>query len=436
MLAAVVGHDYDAAGSTQGQGVEGMALSTAVLAVAAAKVACAPRADRGDDLGYARRIFEHVLGNHTKARVGGDTDRLLFVVFGFLHHPVLNLQTNRAQPFTPVQRATQSWLQGVNAGVAEQLAALGEYDESDPYHHVGCKDCGTDPEGAAAHAKDCLEAVEDDFDAGAKSKKMTAEAQPKLSTKVLNEYLQTVTPLDWHKIKDEGLERAHDSAQEIVGTIAITYSTTKNPPEALITTRVKQSQDRSTYKVVARVVLNAAKDNILKIVETACDDACIKRYKGVLCRHRAGELCYLWLNTCTGQAGNPGQRDNYWKGHGMPLVGAEANLVVRATEIHTNRSGQFKAGELVAMEDGADAVEAQACRHASPHDAYPVKREKIRVVCEGMHEVGPANCSALLTLARKYNMPRLVRARDFPGGTVPEPHPVPSPVSAASVEDD
>ena len=160
---------------------------------------------------------------------------------------------------------------------------------------------------------------------------MTAEAQPELSTKVLNDHLKKVTPLDMHKMKDEGLERAHDSAQELVGSVSITYKPGANPPEALITGAVKQSQDRGTYTAAATLILNAGKDRAVAIKDTVCDDACIKRYKAVICRHRAALLAFLWLNTVTGNAGNPGHRDNYWKGHGLPGVGDEANVVVRAT---------------------------------------------------------------------------------------------------------
>ena len=461
IMAALIGHDYDSAGDKAAQGVAGVALLTATSLVAGAKTACPPHT--GDDLLYVQGMLRHILKAHGRAWKEPDVDRLAFVCFGFFHHPVLDVDSCQARPYSPLQPATATWLQGHNAATANQLAGLGAFDTRSKYVHIGCQGCGTtSAEATAAYAASTLQDAVDSFSSGG-AKKMSAEAQPELTTKVLNDHLKKVTPLDMHKIKDEGLERAHDSAQELVSSVTIAYKPGANPPECLITGKVKQSQDRGTYTAAATLVLNAGKAKAVEIKDTICDPACIKRYKEVLCRHRAALLAFLWLNTCTGNAGNPGHRDNYWKGHGLPGVGEEANVVVRAVDIHTNRTKQLKKEELEAMDGEAGAgagagagtvttppttatttatatvatvetttlsdvdntTSSNAARRTSPQDAYPRKKQRIMLHFNSVAPLDTAKANKLLELARRCNVPRLIRKDMWPDNNIPLPLPLP-----------
>ena len=357
VLAACVGHDYDSKGAgkigvTGGAGVSGMALHTAVKRLVAAKAGCPPHG--GKDLEHVQALLGHVIKAKRKAEPG-DLVRLTLVCFGFYHHPIYNLTTKKAEPYTPVQPATMAWLRQNDEAVANQLADLDAFDPDDECTHVGCKDCGTSTDAVKKYADDNVGHVVANFPAAAAAVAMHTEAQPKLPGDVLNKYLQTTTKLDWYKLKDEALVRAYASAKGLVDNTTITHSQGLNPPEVLIRSLVKQSQDRTPYRPAITLVLNAGKDATILIKQTVCDDHCIKHFGEAICRHRMALLVFLWVNTCKGFAGNPGHRTNYWRVHGSPDAGDAANTVVRANLIHTNRSDQHKVEELEEMERDATA---------------------------------------------------------------------------------
>lgn len=435
VLAACVGHDYDKVGTGKdamgpgGAGIKGMALHKAVGKLEAAKAACSAYAD--NDLQHVQALLAHVLASHrSRSSVplnDPDLVRLTLVCLGFYHHPILNVVTQKAEPYTPVQPATMVWLSRADKAVAKQLKELDAFDPSSKCVHIGCTGCGNTPAAATTYAQGNVQHTVATFPAASAATLMSTEAQPELWSSVVDSFLARATKLDPGKMKDEGLERAHESAKLLAETATITHSTGVFPPQALIRAKIKQSHDRTPYHPALTLILNSSKDKAVDVKESVCDDACQKRQKGTLCRHRAALLMFLWLNTCGGNAGNPGHRTNYWRVRSGPVMGEGANVVIRAGLIHTNRSNQLRTEELLAMEEarqeaatedsGGEGEDqsgaAKKRRHAHPAEAWLARRGRIMGVLAGKVKVDADAAAKLKVLQDKHSVPRLTRKHMF-----------------------
>lgn len=347
LLLAIVGHDYDNRASPSGgpRGINGLGTASAVPAVVAASKEF--KAD-GCPLDYLQKASAFIAGGKgSKDKTAADAKRIATVACGFVFHPYFNEDTGKAEAVTPLPTSKKKKKQAkemIDPEQWSQLQAIAgkKYNCNKPYTHVGCMNCGVSVADLAERDRSQLDKVMKGFPP---LQSMTAHAQPNLYKHDLDVYLNKASKTDKSKHEDEGTARAYDSAALVDFQFAESTND-KGEPIMIISSPISQSQARGPLTAAVVLRLSPDKGHVREIVNATC--TCVRRDNKVMCRHRAGLLMVLWINTCMGIAGNPTARRGYWKGHvGTADGGAKA---VPLIDCLTHRAKNPKIKELVEQE--------------------------------------------------------------------------------------
>lgn len=363
VVAAAVGHDYDtkSTGATAPApaGLSGVAAPTAIAKLRAFTESGADAADG------SKPILDRISALVRAIRPGVAEDelsRMHLVTLGFLMHPVVDINLTGRGGWKLKVPERYKWHSGDVESACDVFRAAGCTKLADAVHS-----CATARRGVAARlsfterrpckAGTCgianfenalAEAASGDVDEvvmsiGVDLKPMTALAQPKLGSLLITDAFKRFSVADPSKHYDEGLERAYDSAAIADTQIALASDTT--PPQCLVKETEAQSQGRPPYETAALFELTPDLLSVAKITQLSC--GCHRRTQGVMCKHRAALLCRMLVNTVRGLAGNPVEREAYWKRRATVTDKTEAT---RMTHIATNRTGNMSVPELFSAE--------------------------------------------------------------------------------------
>ena len=393
LLGAIIGHDYDSKGTdSKGQGLHRVGYKKAIPAIVAS-VAGMP------DLVPLARVRDVC----TRLGKKGDANRMMAVVTGFMYHLVVD-KTGHACTYS---KPTPTCLQWIKSNEPKFHALIKKCNvrkkiKSEWATHRGCTGCNVTAESLtdaiAQKVKTMLDPIRSDL------KSLGAENLPTVEYEMLKGWIESSSKSDASKALREGMNRSYENAKN-EGTGKIYVDGSADPPIAYVTRTEVQSQDRDPYTVVAKLELNKNADAVVKISAVLCD--CYRECADVICHHRTSLLCYMWLNTLLGLAGNRTARIKYWASFSQ---GAKSDLAVRLSELMTNRKGRLTLEDAQTLADTSASeseTEAPATkgkkrkRTRRDMDSYV---QKCYAICEEHYSI---DIPAVGSLARKGDIKRL-----------------------------
>ena len=393
LLGAIIGHDYDSKGTeSKAQGLYNVGYVHAIPAIVAS-VAAKPTA----------APIERVRDVCDRLKKPTDVDRMMAVVAGFLYHPVVG-KTGRACTYSKPTPTCLQWMQSNEPKFYALIKKcnIGKKVKSKHATHRGCTGCNVAADSLtnaiAQKVKTMLDPIRSNF------KSLEAENLPTVDYEMLKGWIESSSKSDATKALREGMNRSYENAgNECTGKIHVNGSA--DPPIAYVTRTEVQSQDRDPYTVVAKLELNKNADAVVKISAVLCD--CYRECADVICHHRTSLLCYMWLNTLLGLAGNRTARIKYWASFSQ---GAKSDLAVRLSELMTNRKGRLTLEDAQTLADTSASeseTEAPATkgkkrkRTRRDMDSYV---QKCYAICEEHYSI---DIPAVGSLARKGDIKRL-----------------------------
>ena len=363
LLAGILGHDYDREG-TESRG-KGLAKIGPVKAVPAINASI----DQMPDAAPLARVED------VCARLGrkDDSNRMMAVVVGFCHHPVVEPHTGHACTCSVPTSSCKQWIEKHEPAFWTVLTKLNlkKKIKSTWESHRGCKGCNVNGQSLTDANAQKVEAMVGPIKGHLKPV-AGAECLPAIDYEELRRYLTVATKCDPRKAIKEGMTRAYDNAgNEDSGSIYTDGSAT--PPVAYLTRTEIQSQNRNPYTVVAKMELNTNMDTVENVVTVLC--TCYRECAGVVCHHRTSVLCYLFLNSMLGLAGNRTARIKYWAGY---AGGAKSDLAVRLAKLVTDRTGQVSHEDVerMAADDSVSESDSEAVAGEKKKKENPPKRKR------------------------------------------------------------
>ena len=354
-LAACVGHDYDSQSSPKGSvsGLKGVSITTAVDAIDSA------RAGRGDKsaVAFVRDVIKIAKPKSTES----DVLRLTNVVVAVIAHPTLKrCRGNKwtSEPYCSLDVETVSHIKEHAEQLGSQLkdAEGAGLRSAQPVKYINCTGCRVNCEDFKEHCDHNVRTITKEFEEASQRQRRCAGFQdlsdsslPALEESALDAYIETVNACSKEKVKKDGMNRAWDSRGdegcEDSGRICTAKIKGKN--HVCVKMKMDQSYGGKPYMPLVDFIVNKHADKVISINRTAC--SCVKRHSGVICRHRAGLLMYIWLCDVMGISGNPGHRAKYWaKAHQR-----RHGKAIRVVDLATDRLGLQKnfRGKGVAKRD-------------------------------------------------------------------------------------
>jgi len=363
LLAGILGHDYDSEGTgTRGRGLVKVGPVKTIPAINVS-------IDEMPDATPLARV-QHVCELLNRK---DDIDRMMAVVVGFCYHSVVDVHTGHACTYSVPTPSCKQWIKKHEPAFWTVLTKLNlkKKIKSMWESHRGCKDCNVNGQSLTDANAQKVAAMVGPIKQHLKPV-AGAECLPGLDYEELRRYLTVATKCDPRKAIQEGMTRAYDNAgNEDSGSIYTDRSAT--PPVCYLTRNEIQSQNRDPYTVIAKVELNTNMDTVEKVVTVLC--TCYRECAGVVCHHRTSVLCYLFLNTMLGLAGNRTARIKYWAGFAGD---AKPDLAVRLAKLITNRTGQVSLEDVdsMAADDSAPESDSEAVAGEKKKKAKTSKRKR------------------------------------------------------------
>jgi len=418
LVFALAGHDYDSL-SSEGKnpravGLKGVGFKTAVDIISS--MTAADRLCQGVD------FFERALSaaeDCVKSAISDvDKSRLIGVAMGIYHSPVLKFSMEKrvpvgGVPYNPLTDASRLWLQANEPEFLAQLENLGNHDYLESCSRIGCTGCNVDADEISSSTSDLQERVEQlDVDLQQFVPASTSTL-PQLHEPELNEYMASISKISVSKRKEEGLKRASDSAH-LFDQAKVCFRRQRCPPSVMIHLRIVQSQARGEYPVLVEATLDANCQQIVKVVRVTC--SCFRKNHRCTCKHKCAALCFLWLNTALGLAGNPTARVKYWAGQAAGSVYEET--AVRSVELFERLNDDMNVDDVQAIAAGEQtAEEIRSTKKRSPRDVYREESAACEKLCSQYFQANP---ETLREISQRYGVKRgLTRAHQHRPRTAP-----------------
>jgi hypothetical protein len=349
IFAAIIGCDY----SEDGTGVPGKGHATALKDVVKL------RSNRGwqSSSNYVISSFKALCKDEAMAT------KLTVAALRYLYHPVLSLKKTMCEPYTKMDEPATAFFKAADQPLYEQLRDLGMFDPTCAHPHLGCSGCNaktgilnldsTRTTGATKTAAPTTKGSDDGWSS------TTKQAQPELSSTVMNAFFTLKSKAENIKHQHEGMCRCFDDPLSILEGLA----TKGDPPKIKLRSKVAQSQARGYYTPTIEVETDRSGAVIKHITGSSC--TCTKWHAETICKHRAALMMFMYLNTAQGYAGSPTDRAAYWKDRGGKVLSNASNQVMRTVDVLTQRAKMPKMKELLEME-------------ANLHQPQPAKRRRTR----------------------------------------------------------
>lgn len=364
VFAAVCGHDYDSKSTiTKTPQPSGLKSIGSVKAFKGLRECIESGQDIQDGSLPVLTRVEQMVRFLKPDLCDDDVKRMQIVAIGFIMHPVvyfsgrgapvLKVPTRYARHRSDVQTICTLLVQTGHSEFAAEINAgfssRPRVAKSGFVQRRPCTpgSCGIDNFESAVVEADAAAVIGIVESIGIELTEMTAVAQPTITHAMLAAAFQEWSAASPNKHFDEGLKRAYDSAR-IAGTM-IGIASHLNPPICVIKETEAQSQGRYPYTTAARFELTSDLMAVKKITKLTC--TCHRKTANVICKHRAALLCRMWTNSVFGLAGNPVEREAYWKRRAVVLDKTEAT---RVTKLLTNRTADSTLATLIESEVTAD----------------------------------------------------------------------------------
>ena len=403
-LAACVGHDYDSASSAKGHvsGLKGASLSTSVDAITKAI------SDRGKESAIA--FVKSCFVNAKPSCNDHDILRLTAVVLGIIAHPTLvkgvRKKRNRnsdttwtSEPYCndlddETLRHIKMYVPTLHAQLEDAKGA--GLRSTDTVNYIACTRCNIDHSAYKEHCDHNIRTIAKEFDEASKRQEagpaagfqtLSESSLPALEEGPLDNYIASVNQCSKAKVKKDGMNRAWDSrGYEDSGRIC-TAKLRDKKNHVCVRMRIEQSYGAIPYQPLDFEV-NENCDKVLAVHRSAC--SCTKRHAGVVCRHRAGLLMYIWLCNVFDLSGNPGHRVKYWSRASQRKHGKGIRLV----DLITDRRGV------------KDPNKTTKDRKARDIDKL---RSEISKICRNRFSLDNAAKDKIRRLAKKHGIKKLLR---------------------------